>query len=92
LAHRALSGSGIAVRGRHIIDPRTGRPAGHRYRAWAAAPTAAVADALSTAFMVMTEAEIQQYCGRRPEVSAYLLPSQSGLCVAIGEEDEHRAA
>ena len=27
LAHRAMSASGLAVQGRHLIDPRTGRPA-----------------------------------------------------------------
>ncbi len=74
LAHRALSGSGIAVRGHHIIEPRAGRPAMHYQRAWAAAPTATVADALSTAFMVMTEPEIQQYCRGRPEVAGGATP------------------
>jgi thiamine biosynthesis lipoprotein len=67
---RALSASGTAVKGNHIIDPRTGRPVQDRLRAWAGAPTAALADALSTAFMVMTEAEIRECCGRHAEVSA----------------------
>lgn len=70
LVRGAVSGSGRSVRGHHIIDPRTGRPALRRLRAWATAPTAAVADALSTAFMIMSEREISRYCGLHPEVSA----------------------
>jgi thiamine biosynthesis lipoprotein len=72
LDNAALSASGTAVQGLHIIDPRTGRPATHRTRCWAKAPTAAVADALSTAFMVMADAEIAAYCQRHPDVSAFL--------------------
>jgi thiamine biosynthesis lipoprotein len=74
LANQAISGSGTAVRGAHIIDPRTGRPAEGKFRAWSIAPTGAEADALSTAFMVMSESEIHEFCERRPEVSAYILP------------------
>ena len=58
LTHGALSGSGIAVKGLHILDPRTGKPAVQRSRAWVAAPSAAVSDALSTACMVLTRSEI----------------------------------
>ncbi len=67
-----MSASGTSVQGFHIIDPRTRRPATHRTRCWAKAPTAAEADALSTAFMVMDDAEIAAYCRRHPDVSAYL--------------------
>jgi thiamine biosynthesis lipoprotein len=73
LVNRALSGSGTAVKGDHIIDPRTAYPVQNRLRAWAGAPSAALADALSTAFMVMTQAEIRGYCERHPEVSAHVL-------------------
>jgi thiamine biosynthesis lipoprotein len=69
LKNRALSGSGTAVKGSHLVDPRTKRPVHGRLRAWAAAPTGAVADALSTAFMLMTQAEIRDYCRRHPEVT-----------------------
>jgi len=60
LAHASLSGSGIAVKGAHILDPRTGEPATRRTRTWAIAPTAAVSDALSTACMVLSEPEIAE--------------------------------
>jgi len=71
LRGRAFSGSGTSAKGSHIIDPRTKRPVQGRFRAWAAAPTGATADALSTAFMVMTAAEIRDYCRRHAEVSAW---------------------
>jgi thiamine biosynthesis lipoprotein len=53
-----LSGSGLAVKGNHILDPRTGQPARRLNRAWALCDTAAESDALSTACMVLDEAEI----------------------------------
>jgi FAD:protein FMN transferase len=73
LVRRAVSASGTAVRGNHIVDPRTGRPVEGRLRAWAVAPTAAEADALSTAFMVMSEEEVRDYCRQHPRISARLL-------------------
>ena len=54
----SLSGSGLAVKGRHILDPRTGRPADRQNRVWALCERAAESDALSTASMVLSEAEI----------------------------------
>src|ERR1039457_3408830 len=58
LKHASLSGSGLAVKGKHIFDPRTGQPAPRQNRAWALCDTAAESDALSTACMVLDEAEI----------------------------------
>jgi FAD:protein FMN transferase len=58
LTHTSLSGSGLAVKGEHIIDPRTGQPALRKDRAWALADTAAESDALSTACMVLGESEL----------------------------------
>ncbi len=54
----SLSGSGVAVKGQHILDPRTGLPGSHRNRAWALADTAAESDALSTACMILDEEAI----------------------------------
>jgi len=59
LTHTSLSGSGLAVKGNHIFDPRTGRPALRQNRAWVLADTAAESDALSTACMVLSEPELQ---------------------------------
>jgi thiamine biosynthesis lipoprotein len=58
LKNCSLSGSGLAVKGQHILDPRTGTPAHRQNRAWALAKTAAESDALSTAFMVLEDAEV----------------------------------
>ncbi len=59
LSHTSLSGSGLAVKGNHIFDPRTGRAAMRQNRAWALADTAAESDALSTACMVLSEPELE---------------------------------
>jgi len=69
----AVSGSGVAVHGRHIIDPRSGRPVAGRLGAWAAAESTVLSDALSTAFMVMSVEEVEQYCRQHPRVSAMIL-------------------
>lgn len=73
LRNRAVSGSGVQ-KGRHIIDPRAGRPVEADCAAWAATGDAAAADALSTAFMVMSDEEVQQYCREHPDTLAMILP------------------
>jgi thiamine biosynthesis lipoprotein len=72
LSHCALSGSGLAVKGSHLIDPRTRQPAARTSRAWARAPGAALADALSTAFFVMADAEVADFCAAHGEIGAAL--------------------
>ena len=58
LSSGALSGSGFEIQGAHILDPRTGTPAQRWEQSWARAPSAAVADALSTAALALTPAEL----------------------------------
>jgi thiamine biosynthesis lipoprotein len=58
LKNISLSGSGLAVKGKHILDPRTGQPARRQNRTWALCDTGAESDALSTACMVLSENEI----------------------------------
>jgi thiamine biosynthesis lipoprotein len=73
LKDRALSGSGTEVKGDHIFDPRTNKPAkGHR-AAWVSHPSTAVADAFSTAFMVMNTKEVQAYCEEHTDVWALVV-------------------
>ncbi len=72
LENRALGGSGLR-RGDHIIIPRTGYPVADRLAAWSSAPTAAVADALSTAFMVMSMDEIEVYCSTHPNTAGIIV-------------------
>ena len=79
LANGALSGSGTAVQGAHLIDPRTGAPAVRTTRAWASAPGAATADALSTAFFVMGDADIARFCAAHPGIGAATCSPRHGL-------------
>jgi thiamine biosynthesis lipoprotein len=81
LQSSALSASGTAVKGAHIVDPRTGDYAGPQRAAWAAAPSAAMADALSTAFMVMTSAQLCRCCERSTGVAGYIAASDQGSLV-----------
>ena len=71
LRNQSLSGSGFLQKGAHIMDPRKGRPvAPKRLRTWAVAPTAAMSDALSTAFSVMTKKQVMALCRRHEGVEA----------------------
>jgi len=81
LRDRTMSTSGSAERflevdGKrygHIIDPRTGWPARSVLSVTAIAPTAAEADALSTAFYIMGSAAARAHCERHPEVATLVL-------------------
>ena len=57
----------------HIIDPRSGWPAEGVLSVSVLAPTAAEADALSTAFYVMGLEATREYCARPPEIAAIML-------------------
>jgi len=86
LVNCAVSGSGTEIKGEHILDPRTGAPAHGHLAAWSKAPTAALSDALSTAFMVMTPDEVRTYCNAHPEVAALVVqPTADPRVVAYGE-------
>ena len=61
------------VRYSHTIDPRTGKPITHNLASVTVlADTAAVADALATAFMVMGAEKTLELAGQR-DIPAYLL-------------------
>jgi FAD:protein FMN transferase len=81
---KAFSASGVR-KGDHILDPLTGRSVRGRAAAWVAVPAglvslevdtspAAVADALSTAFMIQPMEEITDLCRRHPGLEAWLAP------------------
>lgn len=73
LCEGAVSGSGFQVKGAHIMNPRTLRPLAVKgERVWALAPTAALSDALSTAFAVMEREEVEGFCRRMAGVEAIL--------------------
>ena len=73
---RALATSGSAAqfflcegkRYGHILDPRTGRPAEGTLSATVIAPTAAEADAISTACYVMGRDAALEFCRKRTEL------------------------
>jgi thiamine biosynthesis lipoprotein len=76
----ATSGSNIQYfrfQGRrygHILDPRTGWPADELLSVTVLAPTAAEADALSTAFYVLGLEKALEYCDNHPSIGALLVP------------------
>lgn len=91
----ALGASGVR-KGDHIVEPRTGEPVRGRRAAWVAVPrpevvvsgdaprmaAAAVTDALTTAFMLLSPEEIAAVCGRSPGVEAWILPESAGGAAA----------
>lgn len=95
LRNKALGTSGGATqffehegqRYSHIIDPRTGWPASGVYTATVIAPSAAEADALSTAAFVLGPDNISALLAKRPDVAVALVcPSDtdSGMTVFAG--------
>ena len=77
LKEGAVSGSG-RQKGQHIIDPRSkdAGPVEGRLAAWAIAPDAIAADASSTAFMMLSDEEISDYCLANEESAAIILPHE----------------
>ncbi len=84
---QAFSASGIQKRD-HIIDPRSGYPVRDRLAAWVSLPCemsepgsgsgagnspAAVAEAWSTAFMILPAQEIRECCAGWPGLEAWLI-------------------
>jgi thiamine biosynthesis lipoprotein len=59
----------------HILDPRTGWPADGHVCVSVIAPTAAEADALSTAFFILGAHAARDYCERHPEFGAVVVSS-----------------
>jgi len=57
----------------HVLDPRTGQPATGVLSVTVVAPTAALADALSTAFYVLGPEKTEQHCKQYPGVRALVV-------------------
>lgn len=75
LQNQSLGCSGLQ-KGLHIIDPRTGLPVSHHKAAWVKAPDAATADAISTAFMVMTKEQVIQFSLSHPEIAGLIMAEE----------------
>jgi len=87
LRNRGLGTSGgrfqsFRHRGRrygHILDPRSGWPVEGVFSTTVLAPTAALADALSTAFHVMGPRQSLEYCRSHPEIGLVMVcPATKG--------------
>jgi thiamine biosynthesis lipoprotein len=70
----------------HILDPRSGWPADRLASASALAPSAAEADAVSTAFFVLGLEAAQRYCREHPGIAAVLV-TRSAEVVVAGDGD-----
>lgn len=86
LRNQALATSGLnqqffehgGKRYGHILDPRTGWPVENRALASVVAPEAARADALATAFFVLSSSEIDEFCERNSEIGALVVEESDG--------------
>ncbi|MCA9245146.1 MAG: FAD:protein FMN transferase [Phycisphaerales bacterium] len=92
LKNGALAGSAMTRKGAHILDPRTGEPAQAALAAWALAPSAALADALSTTCMLLAPDEIAAMLGEEAALRAFVLCEEDGplLEIADGKVVEQR--
>jgi thiamine biosynthesis lipoprotein len=101
LTDAALSTSGSdeqfiehgGIRYGHIIDPRTGWPASNVAGVSVIADSAALSDALATAFFVGGPGLAENYCARNPRTMAIMFESRSNVPLVIGNhpncEDLH---
>ena len=74
----SLSGSGLNVRGSHILNPETRKAVDTARRAWAMAGIGAHSDAFSTSFMMMTLPEVDRVCSADPSIGAYIIDPDGG--------------
>jgi len=72
----------------HIIDPRTGYPLDGVAGVTVIARSAAVSDALATAFYVGGPALAERYCASHPGVMAVMLESRAMRPVVFGSSDK----
>lgn len=96
LKNQGLSTSGTAEQyfeheGRrygHLLDPRSGWPVEGQRQVTVVAPTAARAEALSTAFYVLGRSWAEEYCKRSPDVGLLFIPDVlADECLALGTID-----
>ncbi len=76
LIEGAVSGSGFEVKGAHVVDVRRGIAAARHPAAWSYATSAALADALSTAFLGLGWKEIEAACAAVPGSGALVAREQ----------------
>ncbi|MCI0470820.1 MAG: FAD:protein FMN transferase, partial [Candidatus Aminicenantes bacterium] len=64
-----------------ILDPRSGENARGHVSAWVVHSSAAAADALSTAFIVMGPEEAERFCRDNPNIWAKLVEKSGAVRV-----------
>ena len=69
----------------HIIDPRSGWPASGVTSVSVVAPTAAISDALATAFFVGGRQFAERYCQNHTDVLAIMLESHAAAPISFGQ-------
>lgn len=84
LKNEALSASGTIIQGSHIVHPDAhgaNQPdhAAQHAMIWSRSPTAAFADAWSTALMLMSPEEIEQVASEETSLSAVYVENESGF-------------
>jgi len=72
------------VRYGHVLDPRTGWPATGVLSATVISSSAAVADALSTAFLIGGVSLAHEYCASHPGVMALITPEGPRRTIVVG--------
>lgn len=72
LCRQAIGASGTEVKGEHIVNLRNTQSSPSNRKTWAFAPEAMVADALSTAFMVMPLEDVESLCNQNQNIEAMI--------------------
>ena len=78
LQNSSLSGSG-KQKGTHIINPFTSLPIKDRSGAWAISESAAISDAMSTAFMIMHIKDIPDFYNTHKEISGLVIKNEKNI-------------
>jgi thiamine biosynthesis lipoprotein len=89
LRDAALGASGQYLNGPHVVEPRTGAPA-RRTGAWVVADSAALADALSTACLLLPVTVLRRLPRRAPGLSV-MIAAGEGRTVSIRRFGSGRA-
>ena len=76
-ANQVLASSGVAFQGSHVIDPSTRSPNYNWNRSYAIAPNAALADAASTAALLLDPKSLEIISQQDPDLSFALFSNDS---------------
>ncbi len=89
MCNQAVATSGQAHRGAHLYDPQTGLPTSAARAVSVLASSCAEADALSTAFCVLSVGESLQLAERLPDVGVLILEGEVQRSNAFWQRRQH---